>query len=67
MLVHVNDEPKEVPQSATLAELVEGLALRSLDGVAVAVNEMVVPRRDWITRQLQDEDRLIIIHATQGG
>jgi len=36
-------------------------------GVAVAVNDEVVPRGQWARRPLRDGDRVEIIHAVQGG
>lgn len=37
------------------------------DGVAVAVNEAVVPRRQWPDLHLHDGDTIEVIHAVQGG
>ncbi len=36
-------------------------------GVAVAVNEQVVPRAEWAAHRLRDGDTVEIIHAVQGG
>jgi len=33
----------------------------------VAVNDMVVSRSSWATRQLVEKDRVLVIQATQGG
>jgi len=55
-------------EAATLADL---LALRLDDprphGVAVAVNEEVVPRGDWSRRPLADGDVVEVVTAVQGG
>lgn len=36
-------------------------------GTAVAVNDAVVSRSEWEAHQLEEEDRVEIIRATQGG
>lgn len=36
-------------------------------GIAVAINDTVVPKNDWATRYIQSRDRVLIISATQGG
>jgi len=36
-------------------------------GVAVAVNDMVVPRTQWAARRLAPGDAVEIVRATQGG
>ena len=65
--VHVNDSRLKVTRGITLARLLEDLAIAQRRGVAVAVNEVVVPRGEWATRELQAEDRMLVISAIQGG
>jgi sulfur carrier protein len=65
--VHVNDSRHEVTHGITLAGLLEDLAIGQRQGVAVAVNEVVVPRGEWAARELQAEDRMLVISAIQGG
>lgn len=67
MRILVNDEPRDVAEAATLATFMHSLQLPSFDGVAVACNEAVVPRDRWDAHPLRESDRLLIIHATQGG
>jgi len=37
------------------------------DGIAIAVNEQVIPRNEWEGYVLQMQDRVFVIRATQGG
>jgi sulfur carrier protein len=55
-----------VAAGVTVATLLATLALRR-DGVAVALNDDVVPRAEHATRTLNDGDRLEIIVAVAGG
>jgi sulfur carrier protein len=66
MRLTVNGTERDVAAGATVAALLRTLAVRS-DGVAVALNDEVVPRTDHATRTLQDGDRLEIIVAVAGG
>ncbi|APU98018.1 sulfur carrier protein ThiS [Sphingobacterium thalpophilum] len=49
----------------------EGLLLLELSGqtqgVAVAINNKVIPKKDWATTPLKPHDQIILITASQGG
>jgi sulfur carrier protein len=68
MRIRLNGIDTDVHAGAHLMEV-----LRTLDiandtaGVAVAVNDNVVPRREWTSRRLENGDVVEIIHAVQGG
>ena len=63
----VNGEPA-VLQSSTLAELLEQQGIApTQQGIAIAINDNVIPRRAWPTHQLQEGDRVEGITAMQGG
>ncbi|WP_137403563.1 sulfur carrier protein ThiS [Echinicola rosea] len=36
-------------------------------GMALAVNDQVIPKSDWDHYQLSENDQILIIKATQGG
>jgi sulfur carrier protein len=67
MNIRVNDQPREVAADTALAELASGLGLGERKGVAIAVNDEVVPRAAWAGRRLVEGDRVLVIQATQGG
>ena len=67
MTIRVNDERRDVAAAATLQDLLRELALVERRGVAVAVNDEVVPRTSWPTRALVERDHVLIIQAAQGG
>jgi sulfur carrier protein len=66
MRLMVNGTERDVSSGATVDALLQMLALRR-DGVAVALNDDVVPRAEHATRTLNDGDRLEIIVAVAGG
>jgi sulfur carrier protein len=66
MRLIVNGAEREIAHGATVATLLEELAIRR-DGTAVALNDDVVPRGQHEQRTLNDCDRLEIIVAVAGG
>ena len=66
MHVLVNGEPKTCAEPTSLAALIELLGLK-VDRVAVELNREIVPRAQWAATQLQDGDRLEIVHFVGGG
>jgi sulfur carrier protein len=53
--------------SATLEAAISFSELKDLRGLAVAVNNTVIPRAIWETFTLKENDTITIIRATQGG
>lgn len=64
--IKLNGEFREVKTGANLLVLLDELNLPT-DGIAVAVNDRVIPRKDYIETHLQDSDQVEIIHAVGGG
>nr|BFD90554.1 sulfur carrier protein ThiS [Kitasatospora sp. Xyl93] len=62
----VNGEPRRVPATTTLAEVVSAVSAANT-GVAAALNEAVVPRGSWPGTALSTGDRIEILTAVQGG
>ncbi|WP_022834858.1 sulfur carrier protein ThiS [Salisaeta longa] len=67
--VTVNGEPREVPAGATVSEVLRQLDIdpEETTGVAVAVNESVVPRGRWAESTIGADDTVEVIQALQGG
>lgn len=66
MQVHVNGEPKDVADGATLSALLEVLELR-VEQVAVEVNRELVTRSRHAETVLADGDRVEIVTLVGGG
>jgi sulfur carrier protein len=66
MIVVVNGEQRELPERATVANLIEQLSAPPR-GVAVAIDGEVVPRGQWATTALPDGARVEVVAAIQGG
>jgi sulfur carrier protein len=66
MRIHLNGKPIDLPAASTVAQLLlqQGLAERR---VAVEVNGAIVARNAHAAQQLQEDDRVEIVHALGGG
>ncbi|WP_343576412.1 sulfur carrier protein ThiS [Mycobacterium sp.] len=65
MLIRINAEPVEVDDQMTVANLLQSLGYPDR-GVAVAVDQSVLPRSRWATT-LSDGSNIEIVTAVQGG
>ena len=66
MKLSVNHQAVEADAGETLAGLLQRMSVPA-EGVAVAVNNRVVPRSEWAATPLHEEDRITIIRAVCGG
>jgi thiamine biosynthesis protein ThiS len=67
MRIRINEEYRSLQHPLSIAELLEQLEIRGLQGVAVALNFKVVPKSRFADTVIVDGDQLDIIHATAGG
>lgn len=67
MKILLNDENYEIAESTSITMLFQKLGKDDMRGWAVAVNESIIPKQDYDNTFLFDEDRVILIQATQGG
>jgi len=66
MEITVNNEVKTVKDGSLLA-LINELIGDKTKGIAIAVNQTIIPRTEWINTPLKENDNVLIIKATQGG
>ncbi len=69
MDLKINGETRSFDEDppTTLSELLDRLEVPAARGVAVAVNDAVIPRGSWEDQGLTAGDRVEILRATQGG
>jgi len=66
MKLTVNGEPYELPDQASVRDLIEAQGLGDRP-VAVEVNRQVVPRREHPEHRLQDGDAVELVTLVGGG
>jgi sulfur carrier protein len=67
MTIWVNQKEHLYDAPLTLVSLVKQLGKAEKTGIAIAVNNSVVPKNNWANLMLNDQDKVTIITATQGG
>jgi sulfur carrier protein len=65
--VSINQQKFQIGETGTLADVLPLLEIQQADGIAIAVNEAVIPRTEWPSCPLRAGDRVFVIRATQGG
>jgi sulfur carrier protein len=65
--IRLNGAQQQLEAPLRLAELAELATAGPRDGIAVAVNGVVVPRGAWQEREVQHGDDIEIVRAVQGG
>lgn len=66
MKIHINGQVHELPADATLASLIEQLALTG-KRIAIELNQEIIPRSEHANTSLNEGDQLEIVHAIGGG
>lgn len=64
--IKVNNKEHQFLASVSLQEILETLQI-STNGIAVAVNQNIITKANWITTTVNQNDAILIIKATQGG
>lgn len=67
ILLFVNEDSHVFDHEPSPQELFSHLDITNTKGIALAVNDSVVPKLQWNSYQFKDQDRVLIINATQGG
>ncbi|KIH98806.1 thiamine biosynthesis protein ThiS [Streptomonospora alba] len=66
MDVIINGERRAVAPRTTVEEVVRSLT-QEPGGVAVALNDEVVPKAGWATTEVGENDSIDVLTAVQGG
>jgi sulfur carrier protein len=66
MRLKINDKDLEFTGN-TLTELLDRHGFGDRTGIAIAVNEIVIPRPEWQFHVLSEGDEILIIVPAQGG
>lgn len=69
MKIKLNDKEIEIFHAITLEELLLKEINISYEkkGIAVAVNDSIIPKNEWKNYPIKENDEILIIIAAQGG
>ncbi len=66
MTITINDVPLSTHADITIAQALQIKSI-STEGIALALNGMVIPKTDYDSTTLRDGDAIIVIKAFYGG
>lgn len=67
MNIYINSKLQDVPEKTTIHEMLLSMNVTAHSGLAVAVNNNIIPFAVWKTLALNQDDNVVLIRATQGG
>jgi len=68
MTIYVNGEQETIEENITLEAFLKTKRISKEDkGVAVALNDDVIPKSEWSSKQLEEGAQVEIVRAVQGG
>lgn len=68
MELKINNQTKQfATESLTVQALLDLEIPIKQNGIAVAINNNVIPKSNWNSHPIQETDDILIISATQGG
>ena len=64
--IYVNQKEVTLEPNTNLLQLLQNLN-SPLEGIAVAIQDNIIPNSNWKTQLFSNQDNVLIIQATQGG
>lgn len=67
MTIFVNDKPTQVENNISIVSLLKSMDIESFQGIAIGINDQVIPQSEWNSKLINENDKILIIRASQGG
>lgn len=67
MKIKLNNQIKIFPEQCSVQQMLDEVIPEKQKGIAVALNNSVIPKINWQNQFLKQNDEVLIIKATQGG
>jgi sulfur carrier protein len=68
MEITINNQLRSIAaDSVTVQHILDMEVPKRQKGIAVAVNNVIVPKAEWESYPVLSQDKIVIIKATQGG
>ncbi len=67
MEVTINNQNYQLNESCSIEQMLTAVISTEANGIAIAVNQTIIPKSVWDTYLLNPGDQVIVIKATQGG
>lgn len=66
MHILINDQNMTLDAPLTVNQLFEVLG-RSTTGTALAINQVIIPKSQWDSHHINDQDNILLFQAIAGG
>ncbi|WP_372645208.1 sulfur carrier protein ThiS [Ancylomarina sp.] len=66
MKIFVNDDSVTIAEHSNISQLLAQLTFPS-KGIAIAIGHKIIPLSQWDNYLLKENDKVLLIRATQGG
>jgi len=67
MNIVINEQKRQVKDGANIVDALDEARIENRFGVAIAVNNVVIPKTEWEKTSLNPNDQVTIINAIFGG
>jgi sulfur carrier protein len=67
MKITVNRETIDCSKNIQLDTLLSQLGKIAINGIAISINNQIIPKKNWPHTNINENDNITIITATQGG
>jgi sulfur carrier protein len=67
MEIQINNQSHHISEGTTVCQLICNILQLDTAGIALAINDQIVPRHFWESHQFQSRDTVLIIKAARGG
>ena len=67
MEITVNQQTYQVTDVCNVQQMLAVVFDALPKGIAVAINQAIIPRPNWADQMISPNDQIVIIKATQGG
>lgn len=67
MKVIVNNKDHTIETGAGVSKLLDFIDVPEAYGLAIAVNNRIIPRSQWENHKLSEGDKILLVKAAQGG
>lgn len=67
MEIQLNHQTRDIASDSSVQQLLQQVVGEKQKGIAVAINNRIIPKASWAGHLIQANDQILIIKATQGG
>lgn len=67
MTITLNGKELDIPHASNILDLLALIKQKDYGGIAIAINDMVVPKSKWEKSTITKGDKVLLIKASQGG